>query len=64
MPDWNGDGKRDWHDDYVINEVIPDKNDKSTGNYPHSWNTGCTFAILIGAAILWGIVNLLAGLRY
>ena len=22
MPDWNGDGKNDWHDDYVFNEII------------------------------------------
>ena len=64
MPDWNNDGKQDWHDDYVINEIIPDKkNNKSTGSHQSS-GVGCTLPAIIIFAILWGIVNLLASLRY
>ncbi len=64
MPDWNNDGKQDWHDDYVINEIIPDKkNNNSTGGH-HSSGSGCALPAIIIFAILWGIVNLLADLRY
>ena len=62
MFDWNNDGKQDWYDDYTINEIIPEKKHTcdSDGNYQHSCNTKCTLAIVIGIAILWEIVNLLA----
>ena len=65
MPDWNGDGKQDRNDDYVINEIIPNKdsNNKSTGSH-HSSSSGCALPAIIIFAILWGIVNLLASLRY
>lgn len=65
MPDWNGDGKQDWHDDYVINEIIPNKknNNKSTGSH-HSTGIGCALPAIIIFAVLWGIVNLLADFRY
>ena len=29
MPDWDGNGKNDWHDDYVFNEIIKEKNKSS-----------------------------------
>ena len=62
MPDWNGDGKQDWHDDYTINEIIPKKKDKkSAGNAHVPHNAGCSVAVFIGMIILWGMVNLLAG---
>lgn len=32
MPDWDGNGKNDWHDDYVFNEIINKKSGSSNNN--------------------------------
>lgn len=32
MPDWDGNGKNDWHDDYVFNEIINKKSGSSSNN--------------------------------
>lgn len=36
MPDWDGNGKNDWHDDYVFNEIINKKSDSSHNSRPVS----------------------------
>lgn len=63
MPDWNNDGKQDWHDDYAINELIPNKNSKTNAqNELHIANSGCTVVVIIVVAILLGFINLLASI--
>ena len=49
MTDWNGDGKRGWHDDYVYNEILNSKKLGTTSLYngKDSNSTGPTIIILI-----------------
>ena len=74
MPDWNGDGKLDWQDDYVINEIIPDKND---GGKSASCYGGCStmlanlitaiisgIMIVIFFAIWFGIMGIIAKILF
>ena len=66
MPDWNGDGKRDWHDDFVYNEILNTK--KSDGSSRGSANSkssaGTTIIIVIVIVILWEIINAIASVLY
>lgn len=63
MPDWNNDGKQDWHDDYAINELIPNKNSETNAQSGlHIASSGCAVAVIVVIAILWGIINLLASI--
>lgn len=40
MPDWDGNGKNDWHDDFVFNEIINRKSDSSDNNRCSSFSFG------------------------
>lgn len=60
MPDWNGDGKDDFHDDYTYHEVFntrrqPPAQGKSSGGW--AWK-------LLIAVIVWELLNLLAELTH
>lgn len=63
MFDWNGDGKKDWHDDYVYNEIIntkkPEK--KSNNQYGSSGsNCGC-IVFVIAIVVAWELLKLIVG---
>ena len=62
MPDWNGDGKNDWHDDYVFNEII-NKPSKKSENHTKSGssNPGCAIAMAVAIAVIWELINVMAG---
>ena len=66
MPDWNGDGKHDWHDDYVYNEILNTKKlDKSSVNSTNSTNNArTTIVVLIVIAVLWELINAIAHALY
>ena len=60
MPDWNGDGKQDWHDEYVINEVIGNKEaDKSRAPQYSTGSMGCSTGMIIAAIIIGIILDVL-----
>lgn len=64
MTDWNGDGKHDFHDDYVLNEIIkkpPDETHRSRKR--SSSGPGRTVIIVMAVVVIWQLINLLAGLR-
>ena len=63
MFDANGDGKRDWHDDYVISEIIGSENKKSVRPKTVQSGGGCV-TLFVCALALWGIINLLAKVFY
>lgn len=55
MPDWNKDGKNDFHDDYVFNEILNGKksNVQSSGNGSGcTTEVGCTTIVLLFALML------------
>lgn len=62
MPDWDGDGKQDWHDDYVYHEVFRTK--KAVPQPRRSEWEGHWRALVIGVgiALIWGLLNLIAAL--
>ena len=66
MPDWNGDGKRDWHDDYVYNEILnTQKSGKASVNSTNSTNNArTTIIVLIVIAVLWELINAIASALY
>ena len=65
MPDWNGDGKNDWHDDYVFHEIINKPSKKSSNHSNHaSSNSGCSICVVIAIVVIWELINLLASLKY
>lgn len=53
MPDWDKNGKDDWHDDFVFNEIINKKSDSSNNSRPASssgrlpWWVWVLFALLL-----------------
>lgn len=57
MTDWDGDGKQDWHDDYVINEVIPDKESGGGGGQGSGDGCGTFLTVLIFLAIFLKIIG-------
>ena len=66
MSDWNGDGKNDWHDDYVYNEILnTPKSDKSSVNSTNGTNNArTTIIVLIVIAVLWELINVIAHALY
>lgn len=55
MPDWNKDGKNDFHDDYVFNEILNGKksnNQSSSNGSGCSTEAGCTTIIVLFALML------------
>ena len=66
MPDWNGDGKRDWHDDYVYNEILNTKKPAASSNSGMNRisNGRTTVVVLIVIAVLWELINAIAGALY
>ena len=63
MPDWNGDGKNDWHDDYVFNEII-NKPAKKPENKTKSSDSGVGCSIAAAIAVIWELFNLVASMMY
>ena len=64
MPDWNGDGKKDWHDDYVFNETINKPSKKTANQTKHiRSNSGCSIGVAIAIVVIWELINLLASLQ-
>jgi hypothetical protein len=59
MFDVNGDGKHDWHDDYVIQEIIGSENKKTA----QRGSDGCLTMFVVGL-VVWGIINALAEILY
>lgn len=65
MPDWNGDGKKDWHDDYIFNETINKPSKKTANQTKHiRSNSGCSIGVAIAIVVIWELINLLASLKY
>ena len=63
MFDWNSDGKEDWHDDYVYNEVLNPKKPEKESNNQHSSsgsNYGCIVFIIV-IAVAWELLKLIVG---
>lgn len=66
MPDWNGDGKHDWHDDYVYNEILNTKKSAASSNSGRSStsNARTTIVVLIVIVVLWELINAIASALY
>ncbi|MBR6571178.1 MAG: hypothetical protein IKK75_12070 [Clostridia bacterium] len=60
MPDWNGDGKDNYHDDYVYHEVF---GTKKTAPAPGKFSGGWIWKV-IAALAAWELLNLIADLMY
>ena len=60
MPDWNGDGKDDYHDDYVYHEIF---NTRKT-SWPARGKSSCgwIWKVLL-AMVIWEVIGLIASLR-
>ena len=57
MPDWDGNGKSDWHDDSIFNEIIKEKKGASGGDRrpsPSSGRLPWWFWALVVLALLFG----------
>ena len=57
MSDINGDGKQDWHDDYILNEIIPDKSGGSSGSGRKGSSSsgsgnGCFITLVVAVIVL------------
>ena len=52
MTDWNNDGKTDWQDAYIFNEIINESENHSTYRSPSgSSSGGGFFAVVVGICI-------------
>lgn len=66
MPDWDGDGKHDWHDDYVYNEILNTKKPAASSNsgINSASNARTTIVVLIVIVVLWELINAIASALY
>lgn len=64
MPDWDGDGKQTYKDDYVYHEIL--NAGKSGGSSNQNSNSGAGKAIVIAIiiAVAWELFNAIASAIY
>lgn len=64
MPDWDGDGKQTYKDDYVYHEIL--HGGKDSGSSKHNSNSGAGKAIVIAIiiAVAWELFNAIASAIY
>ena len=63
MPDWNGDGKNDWHDDYEYHAFI--KNDSSNqSRYSGGKSMKSTAIIMLIIVVAWELLKCIADMKY
>lgn len=66
MPDWDGNGKQDWHDDYVFHEVFNTQKQSNSNNQHTSGSSGMgrTIAIILAVVFFWELLNAIASALY
>ncbi len=60
MFDWDGDGKKDWHDDALFHTVINKTDSEKNTNTTNSSGGGCV-SWVVGALIFLWIISKLIG---
>lgn len=61
MPDWDGDGKQTWKDDYIYHEILNKKKESTTNRSKNSSSGGRNFIIILMVIVLcWELFNVIA----
>lgn len=64
MPDWDGDGKHTYKDDYVYHEILNGGKSNGSSNQNSNSSAGKAIVIAIIIAVVWELFNAIASAIY